>query len=100
MSAQTEVRLDLEGMTCASCAARIERELNRVEGVEATVNLMTAQATVNAPPSVSVETLVGAVEAAGYGARPAVPAHEAAAVPGEHGHDAEPLRLASRRLLL
>ena len=94
VSAQTEVRLDLEGMSCASCAARIERGLNKLEGVEATVNLATAQATVKAVPSVSVEALVGAVEAAGYGARPAAPAHE-----HDHDHD-EPLDLVTRRLLL
>ena len=43
-----EVRLDLEGMTCASCAARIEKKLNRLDGVEATVNFATEQATVHA----------------------------------------------------
>ena len=44
---QTErVRLDLEGMTCASCATRIERKLNKPKGVEATVNYATDQAAV------------------------------------------------------
>src|SRR5262245_8204324 len=93
MTAQTEVRLDLEGMTCASCAARIERALNKLDGVEATVNLATAQATVTAPPSVSVEDLVGAVEAAGYGARAAAPAHASAA-------QGEPAVSVGRRLVL
>jgi len=65
----TTVQLELEGMTCAACAARIERKLNRVEGVEATVNLAAERATVQAPEGVSVEQLVAAVEAAGYGAR-------------------------------
>ena len=45
-----EIRLDLEGMHCASCAARIEKQLNRLDGVEATVNLATEQATVHCPP--------------------------------------------------
>jgi Cu+-exporting ATPase len=66
-----EVRLDLEGMTCAACAARIERHLNALDGVEATVNLATEQATVRAPAGVTVDRLVEAVEAAGYRARPA-----------------------------
>ena len=65
-----EVRLDLEGMTCASCVARIERNLNKLEGVEATVNFATEQATVHYAPSVTVDELVDAVEAAGYHARP------------------------------
>jgi len=63
------VRLDLEGMTCASCASRIERKLNRLEGVEATVNYATDQATVTYDPgSVTVDQLVATVAAAGYGA--------------------------------
>ena len=37
------VRLEIEGMTCASCAARVERKLNKVEGVEASVNLATEE---------------------------------------------------------
>jgi Cu+-exporting ATPase len=66
-----QVRLDLEGMTCASCASRIERSLNELDGVEATVNLVTNQAAVRFDPSVvSVSDLVGTVEAAGYAAAP------------------------------
>ncbi len=87
-----EVRLDLEGMTCASCAGRIEKKLNALEGVEATVNFATEQATIH-PGGVSLDALVGAVESAGYGARPAAPAHEA------HDHD-EPLTALRRRLAL
>jgi Cu+-exporting ATPase len=64
-----EVRLDLQGMTCASCAARIEKKLNKLDGVEASVNYATEQATVWSEPPVAVETLISAVEAAGYGAR-------------------------------
>jgi len=88
-----EIRLDLEGMTCASCAARIEKKLNDLDGVEATVNFATEQATVRSGPEVSLGELVGAVESAGYGARPAAPAHEA------HHHD-EPLTVLTRRLAL
>jgi len=64
-----EVRLDLDGMRCASCAARIEKKLNRLDGVEATVNFATEQATVHLGGAVSVAVLVDAVESAGYGAR-------------------------------
>ncbi len=70
-----EVRLDLEGMTCASCVARIERKLNKLEGVEATVNFATEQATVRHEPSVTVDDLVRVVEAAGYHASPAEAGH-------------------------
>jgi len=60
-------RLDLDGMTCASCAARIERKLNKLDGVEATVNYATAEAAVTYDPStVTVDDLVATVEAAGY----------------------------------
>ena len=49
------LRLELDGMTCASCAARIERKLNKLEGVEATVNYATEEASVSStrPPSPS-----------------------------------------------
>jgi len=90
-----EVRLDLEGMTCASCAARIEKRLNRLDGVEASVNFATEQATVRCDQSVTVDALVGAVESAGYHAHPAAPAHE---VHGAHDHD-EPMPALRRRLI-
>ncbi|MCL4288827.1 MAG: cadmium-translocating P-type ATPase [Thermoleophilia bacterium] len=61
--------LEIEGMTCAACAARIEKRLNRLEGVEASVNYATARASVRYDPvSVTLDDLVGAVEATGYGA--------------------------------
>ena len=63
-------RLELEGMTCASCAARVEKGLNRLEGVAATVNYATETASVDFDPGlVSVDKLLRAVEAAGYEAR-------------------------------
>ena len=65
----THVRLSLEGMTCAACATRIERELNRLDGVAAAVNFATEQASVEYDPSqTAVGDLIRAVEAAGYGA--------------------------------
>ena len=61
------VRLELEGMTCASCATRIERKLNKLDGVEATVNYATDEAAVTFDPGeVTVADLLAAVEAAGY----------------------------------
>ncbi|GIU94165.1 MAG: carbonate dehydratase [Gaiellaceae bacterium] len=64
---RTRVQLSLEGMTCASCATRIERKLNKLEGVEASVNYATEQATVSYDPAqAAVEDLIRAVEAAGY----------------------------------
>ena len=54
-------------MTCASCASRIERRLNKLEGVSASVNYATEKATVDYDPAaVAPEQLLGAVEAAGY----------------------------------
>jgi len=69
--AQAErLELALEGMTCSSCANRIERKLNKLEGVVATVNYATEKATVQFDPhQVGTADLVGAVEAAGYKAR-------------------------------
>ena len=61
--------LQLTGMTCASCAARIEKRLNKVPGVVATVNYATETAHVDSPADVSLEQLVAVVEAAGYGVR-------------------------------
>jgi Cu+-exporting ATPase len=71
-----EVQLPIEGMTCASCVNRIERFLRRTPGVEeATVNLATEVATIRYLPEVAGRAeLVGAVEAAGYEVRPALPA--------------------------
>jgi len=63
------VDLAIEGMTCASCVARVERKLNRVPGVNATVNLATEQAHVEFTGLVTDEALVAAVESAGYGAK-------------------------------
>jgi P-type Cu+ transporter len=68
------IELPITGMTCASCANRIERRLNKLDGVSASVNYATERATVDYQDTVAVEHLVGAVEAAGYQA--ALPAAE------------------------
>jgi Cu+-exporting ATPase len=62
------VDLDIEGMTCASCAARIEKRLGKLDGVSASVNYATNRALVLAPTGVTAADLVAAVEKAGYGA--------------------------------
>ncbi|MDQ0939285.1 cation-translocating P-type ATPase [Streptomyces sp. V1I1] len=69
-----EVELAIGGMTCASCAARIEKKLNRLEGVEATVNYATEKAKVTYRGGVAVDDLVATVEAVGYTAVPPAPA--------------------------
>jgi P-type Cu+ transporter len=87
-----EVRLDLEGMTCASCAARIEKKLNKLDGVEATVNFATEQATVRTDREIALASLVRAVEAVGYSARPA-------AATGPSRHEGALRRLRARLAL-
>ncbi|MFD6162473.1 heavy metal translocating P-type ATPase [Nocardia sp. NPDC060256] len=71
MSAPADLRsieLEIGGMTCASCAARIEKRLNRIDGVTATVNFATEKAKVRYPQSVSPDSLVEHVVDAGYAA--------------------------------
>lgn len=69
------VELEIGGMTCASCAMRIEKKLNKLDGVTATVNYATEKARVAAPAGVDAAELIAAVEAAGYRAEvPAPPA--------------------------
>ena len=63
------VELAIGGMTCASCAGRIEKKLNRLDGVTATVNFATETATATIPSGTPVDELVAAVEAAGYTAQ-------------------------------
>ena len=84
MATETEqLELNVKGMTCASCANRVERKLNDLDGVEATVNFATERAAVSFDAG-TVETgeLLGAVEAAGYSAAlPAVRRRRAPAAP-------------------
>ncbi|WP_406095033.1 heavy metal translocating P-type ATPase [Kitasatospora purpeofusca] len=80
----TQVELRIGGMTCASCAARIEKKLNRMDGVTATVNYATEKARVAFGPDVSVADLVATVEATGYTAA-APPRPDAADTAGTAG---------------
>lgn len=89
------IELDISGMTCASCANRIERKLNKLDGVVATVNYATEKAKVTYPQGMGPEDLVATVERAGYHA----------ALPRPVGHDApvepeDPTRSLRERLLI
>ncbi|WP_029108133.1 heavy metal translocating P-type ATPase [Mycobacterium sp. URHD0025] len=68
-TATGHVVLEIGGMTCASCAGRIERKLNNLDGVTATVNFATEKATVDVAGEVTPEQLIDAVETAGYTAQ-------------------------------
>jgi Cu+-exporting ATPase len=88
-SSVTEIELSIGGMTCASCANRVERKLNKLDGVTASVNYATEKARVAAPAGVDPQVLVAQVEAAGYTAElPQPPTAEEP--PGEPA--ADPLR--------
>ena len=94
-----QLELAVDGMTCASCANRIERRLNKLDGVEATVNYATEKAAVRFDPTqVAAEDLVGAVEAAGYTAR--LPAETGAGGPGAlASEEPDPTRALRQRLI-
>jgi Cu+-exporting ATPase len=62
----TGIELEISGMTCASCANRIEKKLNKLEGVTATVNYATEKARVNAPAGYDPQALIAEVSKAGY----------------------------------
>ncbi len=89
----SEVELSIGGMTCASCAARIEKKLNRMGGVTATVNYATEKAKVSFPEGAEVTDLIATVEKTGYTAEePPLPAsgtageaQEAQAAPAADG---------------
>ncbi|MFD9690008.1 heavy metal translocating P-type ATPase [Kitasatospora sp. NPDC059088] len=93
--ASTEVELSIGGMTCASCAARIEKKLNRMDGVAASVNYATEKAKVTFEGEVEVADLIATVEATGYTAalpRPPAAAGGEGAEPGEPADGLAPLR--------
>ncbi|MFD5136788.1 heavy metal translocating P-type ATPase [Streptomyces sp. NPDC058378] len=105
-SGAARVELAIGGMTCASCAARIEKKLNRMEGVEATVNYATEKARVAFAEDVSVDDLIATVEATGYTAQPPAPPRPEpegtgtpAAAGGEDGRADGELRSLRQRLV-
>ncbi|WP_040339469.1 heavy metal translocating P-type ATPase [Candidatus Blastococcus massiliensis] len=93
-----QVELAIGGMTCASCAARIEKRLNKLDGVTATVNYATEKAKVTYPDGVSTDDLVAAVEKAGYSAR--LPEPPAAADDTQVTDEHDPVRVLRQRVLI
>ncbi|NBH03455.1 heavy metal translocating P-type ATPase [Amycolatopsis sp. SID8362] len=91
-----EVELAITGMTCASCAMRIERKLNKLDGVTATVNYATEKAKVVYSGDVEPQRLVEQVEAAGYGATLPAPKTEAP----EAAEEEDPTRALRQRLIV
>ena len=68
MTATNTVNLDIGGMTCTSCAMRVEKKLNKIDGVSATVNYATEKATIEAPDDVDVQALIDTIAKTGYSA--------------------------------
>ncbi|MFE6225211.1 heavy metal translocating P-type ATPase [Streptomyces sp. NPDC057854] len=98
MPSTTVTELTIGGMTCASCAARVEKKLNRMDGVTATVNYATEKARVEHPPEIGVDALIATVVKTGYTAEePAPPAPEPEA---PDAPDADPELAALRRRLV
>ncbi|MGC0417636.1 heavy metal translocating P-type ATPase [Embleya sp. AB8] len=102
-----QIELSIGGMTCASCAMRIEKRLNRLDGVTATVNYATEKARVTYPGDLGPADLVAQVEAAGYTAELPAPARAAGAgaaagepVPGGADPDGGRIRALRDRLLV
>ncbi|MGW9024246.1 heavy metal translocating P-type ATPase [Streptomyces sp. NPDC055722] len=100
VAAPAEVELTIGGMTCASCAARVEKKLNRMDGVTATVNFATEKAKVAYAPGIEVADLIATVVKTGYTAEePPPPRPEAADGPKETdggGRDPESAALRQR----
>src|SRR5690606_1558662 len=86
------VDLEVEGMTCASCVARVERKLGKIPGVTATVNLPLESAHVQLTQDVATADLVKAVEAAGYGARLVARSDDGGGAGAPHHHAADGAR--------
>lgn len=95
-AAVQSIELSIGGMTCAACAARVERKLNKLDGVHASVNYATEKASVQASAGVAVAELIAQVERAGYQAAPIEPDQP---VTQDDPADA-PVRYLLRRLLV
>jgi Cu+-exporting ATPase len=93
------IELEIGGMTCASCAARIEKRLNKLDGVTATVNYATEKARVAFPGTVTPDELVATVEKAGYTAALPAPPVEDAGADGQPAKD-DPTAALRQRLLV
>ncbi|GAC58689.1 copper-transporting ATPase CopA [Gordonia hirsuta DSM 44140 = NBRC 16056] len=97
LSDGSDVELEISGMTCASCANRIERKLNKLDGVSATVNYATEKARVFAPAGYDPAALVAEVEKAGYSATLPAPEQPAGTADDEHVETAADRELQSLR---
>jgi P-type Cu+ transporter len=99
---QSHVQLAIGGMTCASCSARVEKRLNKLDGVTATVNYATELATIAYPATLSRAELITAVEGAGYTAAVLEPAHpeSSSADAGEPVAEPDPTRSLRQRLIV
>lgn len=97
---ERQIELALTGMTCASCANRIERKLNKLDGVSATVNYATEKAKVSFADDVTPDDLVAAVEAAGYGATLPRPPASSRPDAGDLPAAEDPVAALRRRLLV
>ena len=95
----TTVALDIGGMTCASCAARITKRLNKLDGVDASVNYATEQATVTIGDNITIGDIVAQVEAIGYTAKVPAPPRPATAEDDADDRDPELTALRNRFLL-
>ncbi|BAD55002.1 heavy metal translocating P-type ATPase [Nocardia farcinica] len=92
------IELEIGGMTCASCANRIEKKLNKLDGVTATVNYATEKARVDFTGDIAPEDLIATVEAAGYTA--ALPAPATTGEPESARVEADPTAALRTRLLV
>src|SRR5690606_19695393 len=88
--------LQIGGMSCAACASRVEKQLNKLPGVSATVNFATETAQVHHDPSVGVRELVEVVKRTGYTATVPEPARPAGDEGTAHDHDSHQARLRAR----
>lgn len=106
MTTLSSVQLEIGGMTCAACANRVERSLNKLPGVSASVNYATEKATVTPAPdadgasSADLAALIAAVEKAGYTATPVAPPTEPRASMSPDAGASDPLAAARQRLAI
>ena len=93
-----EIELEIGGMTCASCANRVERKLNKLDGVTAAVNYATEKARISVPEGYDPQDLVTVVEQTGYtAALPATPQADTEPAGGQEAQDQEDPELTSLR---
>ncbi|WP_392508418.1 heavy metal translocating P-type ATPase [Naumannella halotolerans] len=101
LSTDAGIELEIGGMTCASCANRIERKLNKLDGVAASVNYATEKAKVTVPAGYDPQLLVAEVEKTGYtAALPKPPSSTTAETADREGEDADPELTSLRQRLI